>query len=90
MPAFAPDESPEDEEVGVADGNSDDDVDEAASAVADTVPVGVRFEVVGSTLFVDAVTQLANVRRPNVEILYTCRGCRRWRLNSERRPRNNQ
>ena len=78
MPAFAPDESPEDEEFGVADGNSDnDDVDEAASAVGDTVPVGVRFEVVGSTLFVDAVTQLANVRRPNVEMLCTCRGCRR-------------
>ena len=83
MPALAPDERPEDEEVEVADGNSDDDVvDEAASAVAEAVPVGVRFDVAGRTLFEDTVMRLANTLGRNVEMLYTCRACRYWRLNS--------
>lgn len=82
-PALAPDERPEDEEIEVADGNSDDNVvEEAASAVAEAVPVGVRFDVVGRTLFEDTVIQLANILGRNVEMLYTRRACRRWRLNS--------
>lgn len=82
MPALAPDERPEDDGIDVADGSGDDDVvDEAASAVAELVPVGVRFDVVGRTLFEDAVMQLVNVRGRNVEMLNTCRACRRWRLN---------